>query len=223
MLQDSLIICYSTPNYEKLTTHFLNCLDTIWVNKSNICMKRDIPPQEILDEEGFQTNLWYYCLKTKLKHLIDSLILNKNKYNYYISSDCDVQFLHHNMDKWHTLEKYIKKHNKDIYFMREGTSEDVNGGFYIIRNENLDLNIKLLIEVYEEMLITPHSKMPLGEQTIINKKIRGLERIGKIPIDYVIWGLNIYNTNMAIIHHAVCTKGITEKMAQMKKVNDYLE
>jgi len=53
--------------------------------------------------------------------------------------------------------------------------------------------------------------------------IPGLERIGKIPIDYVIWGLNIYNTNMAIIHHAVCTKGITEKMVQMKKVNDYLE
>ena len=65
--------------------------------------------------------------------------------------------------------------------------------------------------------------MPLGEQTIINKKIRGLDRIGKIPIDYVIWGLNIYNTNMAIIHHAVCTKGIPDKIAQMKKVNDYLE
>jgi len=186
-------------------------------------MKHDIPPNEISDVEGFQTNLWYYCLKTKLKHLIDSLILHNGKYKYYISSDCDIQFLHNNIDQWHTLELYMDKHNKDIYFMREGTSEDVNGGFYIIRNQNLKSTIDLLIEIYEEMLITPHSEMPLGEQTLINKKIIGLENIGKIPIDYMIWGLNIYNVNKALIHHAVCTSGISEKLAQMKKVNDYLE
>jgi hypothetical protein len=186
-------------------------------------MKRDIPPTHLLKSDGFQSDLWYYCLKTKLKHLIDSLIANKGKYDYYISSDCDIQFLHHNVEMWKYLEFYMEKNRKDIYFMREGTSDDVNGGFYIICNQNLYSTINLLTEVYEEMLLTPHSEMPLGEQTIINNKIKGLNNIGKIPMDYVIWGLNIYNINMSLIHHAVCTSGMEKKKAQMKKVNDYIE
>jgi len=223
MLDNYLIICYTTPNYEEITQNFLNCLYKIAVSKNNIYMKHDTPPKEISDKVGFQTNLWYYCLKNKLKHLIDSLIVNKGKYDYYISSDCDIQFLHRNIEFWFELEHYMNNNNKDIYFMREGLTEDVNGGFYIICNRNLDSTIALLTEIYEEMLITPYSEMPLGEQTIINKKIKGLKNIGKIPLDYIIWGENIYNINNSLIHHAVCTVGISDKVFQMKKVKEYIE
>ena len=223
MLENFLIICYTTPNYEEITEHFLNCLDIITVPKANICMKRDIPPSELMGIVGFKSNLWYYCLITKLKHLIDSLILNKGKYDYYISSDCDIQFLYHHIDKWYDLEEYMKINDKDIYFMREGLTEEVNGGFYIICNRNIDSTINFLNEVYEEMIKTPYSQMELGDQTIINKKIIGMKRIGKIPIEYVVWGKDIYDHNRALIHHAVQTSGTSEKKAQMKKVNDYLE
>jgi hypothetical protein len=223
MLENFLIICYTTPNYERITEHFLNCLDTITVPKANICIKRDIPPVELMSKEGFKSNLWYYCLITKLKHLIDSLILNKGKYDYYISSDCDIQFLYHHIDKWYDLEQYMKTNNKDIYFMREGLTEEVNGGFYIICNRNLDSTINFLKSVYEEMLITPYSKMELGDQTIINKKIIGMTNIGKIPLEYVVWGHDIYDHTNSLVHHAVQTSGTIDKIAQMKKINDYLE
>jgi len=223
MLENFLIICYTTPNYERITEHFLNCLDTITVPKANICIKRDIPPSELMRKEGFKSNLWYYCLITKLKHLIDSLVLNKDKYDYYISSDCDIQFLYHHIDKWYDLEQYMKTNNKDMYFMREGLTEEVNGGFYIICNQNLDSTINFLKEVYEEMLITPYSKMELGDQTIINKKIIGMTNIGKIPLEYVVWGHDIYDHTNSLVHHAVQTSGTIDKIAQMKKVIGYLE
>lgn len=50
-----------------------------------------------------------------------------------------------------------------------------------------------------------------------------MKNIGKIPMEYVIWGLDIYDHNRALIHHAVQTSGTSDKMVQMKKVNDYLE
>jgi hypothetical protein len=223
MLENFLIICYTTPNYERITEHFLNCLDTITVPKANICIKRDIPPIELMQKEGFKSNLWYYCLITKFKHLIDSLILNKDKYDYYISSDCDIQFLYHHIDKWYDLEEYMKTNNKDIYFMREGLTEEVNGGFYIICNQNLDSTINFLKSVYDEMIITPYSKMELGDQTIINKKIIGMTNIGKIPLQYVVWGHDIYDHTNSLVHHAVQTSGTIDKMVQMKKVIGYLE
>ena len=222
MLQDSLIICYSTPNYEKLTTHFLKCLENIYIPSKNICMKYDIPPTELMNKTGVRSNLWYYCLITKLKHLIDSLQLHNGKYDYYISSDCDVQFLQNNVEKWSELELYIKENDKDIYFMNEKNTKDVNGGFYIICNKNLDKTIAFLTDIYNEMIITPFEKMPFGEQTLINNK-RHLLNYGMIPNKYVIWSRTIYDNKSSLIHHAVNTNDINDKWEQITEIIRYFK
>lgn len=217
MLYNSLIICYSTPNYEKLTTHFLKCLENIYIPSKNICMKYDIPPAELMNKTGLRTNLWFYCLITKLKHLIDSLKLHHGKYDYYISSDCDVQFLPNNVEQWSELEEYMKENNKDIYFMNENCTQNVNGGFYIICNKNLDTTIDFLTEIYNEMIITPYEKMPFGEQSLINKKLDRLN-YGMIPNKYVIWSRTIYDYKSSLIHHAVDTNDISDKWEQITEI-----
>ena len=222
MLQDSLIICYTTPNYEKLTNHFLKCLEYIYIPSKNICMKYDIPPAELMIKTGVRSNLWYYCLTTKLKHLIDSLKLHYGKYDYYISSDCDVQFLPNNVEKWSELEQFMKETNKDVYFMNENNSNDVNGGFYIICNKNLDKTIEFLTEIYNEMIITPFDKMPFGEQTLINNAKHKLN-YEMIPNKYVIWSRTIYDYKSSLIHHAVFTKDISDKWEQMTEIIRYFE
>jgi hypothetical protein len=185
-------------------------------------MKYDIPPAELMIKTGVRSNLWYYCLTTKLKHLIDSLKLHYGKYDYYISSDCDVQFLPNNVEKWSELEQFMKETNKDVYFMNENNSNDVNGGFYIICNKNLDKTIEFLTEIYNEMIITPFDKMPFGEQTLINNAKHKLN-YEMIPNKYVIWSRTIYDYKSSLIHHAVFTKDISDKWEQMTEIIRYFE
>jgi len=145
MLYNSLFICYSTPNYSKLTNIFLESLNNL--NIKNINHIIDNPPSDLLKKTGFQTNLWYYCVKNKINHLINVL----NKYDtlthtqYFIFTDCDIIYIKKNINEWNNLEKDIINENKDIYFMRENTSNDVNSGFFIIKNNN---NIKDIINFF---------------------------------------------------------------------------
>ena len=221
MLDRSLIICYSTPNYEKITNHFLKCLKDVFVVSTGICMKRDIPPPELMIRTGYKSDLWYYCLITKLKHLIDSLKDHSGKYDYYISSDCDIQFLPNNVEKWSELEEYIKNNNKDVYFMSE-YPKGVNGGFYIICNRNLKTTIDFLTEIYEEMKITPYKNMPLGEQTLINNNLHKLN-YGCIPNKYIIWGNQVYESESSLVHHAVIATDVEDKWSQMLEITRYLD
>jgi len=183
-------------------------------------MKYDIPPVELMNKTGVRSNLWYYCLITKLKHLIDSLKLHYGKFDYYISSDCDVQFLPNNVEKWSELEEYIKQNNKDVYFMNEKNTKAVNGGFYIICNKNLDTTIDFLTGIYNEMIVTPYEKMPYGEQTLINNKLHILN-YGMIPNKYVIWSRTIYDYKNSLIHHAVFTNDVNDKWEQITEIIRY--
>ena len=70
MLDKSLFICYSTSNYSKLTDLFLKSLQEINVNNINH-MKDEIDVTN--KETGFRTDLWYYCIRNKINHLINSL------------------------------------------------------------------------------------------------------------------------------------------------------
>ena len=38
---------------------------------------------------GFRSDLWYMCIKNKIKHLINTLKNNLNNIKYFISTDCD--------------------------------------------------------------------------------------------------------------------------------------
>lgn len=217
MLNNSLFICYSTPNYSKLTDIFLNSLNSI--NVRNINHNMDTPC-DLFKETGFRTDLWYYCVTNKIKHLTNVL----NTYDtlidtqYFIFTDCDIMYIDKNINEWSNLENYIINENKDIYFMRENISDDVNSGFFIIKNNN---NIKNIItfftEVLETMNITSKESMPLGDQSIINN-LKHKINYGFIPNDYVIFGRNIYNKNKSLFHHAVCCKDVDDKISQINDI-----
>ena len=87
MLDKSLFICYSTPNYSELTNMFLDSLRDINVNDNNLKHTLDCSATEMFKETGYQSDLWYYCLSTKLNNLINTLKNHKllTHIKYFIS------------------------------------------------------------------------------------------------------------------------------------------
>jgi hypothetical protein len=123
MLNKSLIISYSTPNYKILTDNYLSSLYQLNINKKNISHKLDIVDNELMKKTGFMTDLFYYCIIQKVKNVIEKLYENKYKYEYYISSDCDIWFFKNKDNKWNELEKYIINNDYALTFMREYRTE----------------------------------------------------------------------------------------------------
>jgi hypothetical protein len=220
MLDKSLFICYSTPNYSKLTNMFLNSLYDIHVNDNNINHMFDDSVSKMFTETGFQTDLWYYSIINKLQHLINVLKNHDslNNIKYFISTDCDIIYIKNNINEWNNLENYMQNENKDIYFMREDMSSDINGGFFIIKNnDNITNIINFFIKVLQTMVITEKVNMPLADQTIINK-YKEIINYGFIPNDYVIWATNIHNINKSLFHHAVCCRDVDDKIKQINQI-----
>ena len=120
------------------------------------------------------------------------------------------------------LENYIINENKDIYFMRENISNDINSGFFIIRNnDNIKKINNFFIEVLQTIDITDKPNMPLGDQSIINN-LKYKINYGFIPNDYVIYGTNIFNNNKSLFHHAVCSNDVLDKIVQINKIKSLL-
>ena len=217
MLHKSLIISYSTPNYKILTDNFLSSLYELNIDRKNINHKLDIIDKELMKNTGFMTDLFYYCIIQKVKNVIDKLYENKNKYEYYISSDCDIWFFKNKDHFWNELEDYIVNNDYALTFMREDRTELINGGFFIISNKYLNNSIIFLERVYELLLNTPRHEIPFLEQTIINN-IKNEINFGFIPNEYVIWGNVIYNKEKSLFHHAVCCNDTEDKITQINEI-----
>jgi len=217
VLDKSLFICYSTDNYSKLTNLCLNSLQEINVN--NINHMTDYISKLFINT-GFKTELWYYCVRNKINHLINVLknYDNLNNIKYFIFTDCDIIYIKKNLNEWYNLENYVQNENKDIHFMRENTSNNVNSGFFIIKNnDNITNIINFFVEVLQRIDTTPKAKMPFGDQSIINN-LKHKINYGFIPNDYVIWGNKIYNSNKSLFHHAVCCKDVDDKIIQINRI-----
>jgi hypothetical protein len=229
LLDNSLIIAYSTYNY-KLRDNFINSLLKLNFNKDNINLFIDNIINKD-DEVECNTNIWIKIKIKKLKNLIDILKININNinYKYFISSDCDINFLTDNINEWKNLEYYIDKSNIDIFFMSENNSLDLNGnnvlntGFFIIKNnENLIDIIIYLNDVLNLMLEYPLNRNISGDKDIINQ-LKSHVNYGIIPNEYVIWSTNIFDANKSLIHHPVCCSNVNEKINQIKYINDILK
>lgn len=225
-LDNSIFICYSTPNYEKMTKVFLDSLLNI-TTKEHIIHKLDNlenMDKEILNKTGFQTELWYHCVTNKIKHLVD-IISNTKKYpyKYFIFTDCDIFYISKNKDKWKLLFDFIEKNENDIFFMREGIKNEVNTGFFIIKNnDNLKNNAIFFNDVIEQIKITPKDKMPLGDQSVINSMLSRLN-YNYIPKEYIICGETIFNKDLALLHHAVGVADVDEKIKRIEEIKKIIE
>jgi len=242
MLDKSLIICYSTPNYSNLAQISIESLYEYNVKSENIVHKQDIPPEELTKKTGFMTDLFHYCIIHKVEHLLKTLkkysefqqeilrdgqesndrsnLIINNKYDYYISLDMDIWFIKKNEKEWINLKKIIDDSDKDIFFMRENTSNNVNGGFFIIKNRYINTSISFLEEVYNDLLTKKKSELPMLEQQLINEKKNKIN-YDYIPNEYVIFGNIAYNPNKSLFHHAVCCNDVSDKLEQINLVKSF--
>jgi len=207
LLNESMIISYSTPNYENLTKLYLNSLKNIGVKDENIKHKN----------EGLQSDLWYYAVTSKIMHLVTVLENSKNIdiYKYFIFSDGDISFIKKNKDKWSELQFFIDENPNDIFFMRQGIQDSVNTGFFIIKNNR---NIKYIINFFKNVLFNLLNRekgtVQHGDQTIINEMLNNIN-YDFIPNDYIVYATTIYNNSKSLIHHAVNCKSVDEKITQI--------
>jgi hypothetical protein len=220
ILNESIIISYSTSNYEPLTSLYLDSLKNIGVKDNNIKHKTEIFDDIIFKNEGFQSDLWYFAVSNKIQHLITVLENYKSgDSKYFIFSDCDIYFIEKNKEKWMELKKFIDENQNDIFFMSD-INQTVNAGFYIIKN---NLNIKYIISFFKNVLFILSNRdkksMELGDQTIINEMLYAIN-YDNIPLDFIIYGTIIYNNNKSLIHHAVCCKTKDEKINQIKFIKN---
>jgi len=238
MINNSILVCYSTPNYKPLSDLFIESAVSVGFSKNNIYHNYDETyktnetgygqlrePDQIIEPEGFQSKLWYYCISQKIKHLINVLrnVLSEysNVSSYLIFSDCDVVFIENNREQWINLETHINSSPNNMFFMREKYTEQINTGFFIIKLENIETIHEVLqyfVFVYEKLCKTTNVQMPLGDQTIINETIGSSIKYDYIPNKYAIWGEHVWDIENALFHHAVCCSNITEKIAQIKMV-----
>ena len=227
MIEKSILISYSTPNYKILFNEFYS--SAVSVGFSNIIHKLDNNTNVIFENGGeYQSDLWYYSIEHKLLHLIHTLqsfIQNDGNIfykppKYFIFSDCDIVFIKENQIQWTALESHIKTTPHDIYFMREYTVENANVGFYIIKSEKIHTVLCYFKQIHELFLNTSKRDMPQGDQTLINNTIFKLN-YGYIPIDYYVWGKSIWNSAKSLFHHAVDCKNIDEKIIQINNVRNF--
>lgn len=224
MLKRSLVIAYSTPNYSVLTDQFLGSLQNIG-DPITIAHKIDETISHPFIDQGFQTDLWYYCVYHKIKHFVDVMTspdIPLLDIDYFIFSDCDIYFYKKNAHEWKNLETYIKsQEEKDIFFMRENHMEDeANTGFFIIKNnKNLQQVIRFFEQVLTEMEQIEQKDMPFGDQSVINKNKHELN-YDFIPNEYVAWGTIIFDKHKTLFHHSVATN---DKLAQIQWVRSQIE
>jgi hypothetical protein len=221
-MNNVLFICYSTPNYDPLTSKFLKSLHDIGVTQIDHLL--DKVPENIASTSGFQSPIWYYSVFKKIEYLVNRLKHHRNTPNdiqFFIFSDCDIWFPTQNVNKWNAMLQSCST-KKAIYFMREHKSDDVNSGFFIMPKDQIDVSISFFETVINTMKTLSPTQMPYGDQSVVND-IKHTIPFGFIENKFVIWGTCIWDKQNALFHHAVGTGTIAGKLRQMEQIRNRMK
>ena len=227
VLQRTAFVAFTTPNYKALTDVWRSSLLAAGVPQRNIYLtEKQIPAafkQEVSGEAKFRTDVWYWCLRQKLRCVIGKLrqLGATSQYEFLAVSDCDIQFFPGREGAWEeTVGSFGKDSSKGVMFLGENTSDEVNGGFYVVKKKYAPRMAAYLAWVLRE-LERPNAKAqnPLGDQTVINKN-RHLLKYTRFPSKNVVWGTRVPpQTSHVLFHHAVAAKH-NGKLDQMKEVRE---
>jgi hypothetical protein len=219
LLNQSLIIAYSTPNYV-LKDDFLLSIKDIGVEDTiiNLFIDNELLEQGIVNAH---TEFWIQAKINKLKNLIKVLTENKNndKYKYFISSDCDIWFLKENISEWDSLQEFIDISEKDVFFMKEDEQKDgkggfnINTGFFIIKNNNSLLSI---INFFNFIFYKINIIFSSDHSSINEFKCE--LNFDYIPNQFVIWANHIFDNKKSLFHHPVCCNNISSKKTQILQI-----
>ena len=168
---------------------------------------------------GFKTANWYHALATKMEYFRAKLAeLSVDEVALF--TDCDVQFFDDAPDVFSRLRGDILKRELTFLFMREGDRDEVNGGFFLARNNKFS---RLVLGIVCRELKA--EKPPeYGEQTVFNRLLPNSSfRWDYIPDRHVVWADNVprgaqFQRMQIAVHHAVCSSSVQDKVLQMESV-----
>ena len=166
-------------------------------------------------ERGFQTKSWYECIDFQYTTFLN--VLNGiSSGELAVLSDIDILFLKQD-DSLYKLIKTSFDTNSclDILIMEEQYYKVPNTGFYCVRNS--DKVRTFLTEANEYCKLREN----LSDQTFFQNFMKQRLNFNFIDSKYVIFGEKIWNEQYSLIHHAVCTKGLEEKIKQQDKILNY--
>lgn len=222
----TLWIATSATNYEELTSIWHESLMRMGIQSENISHNIIDIPKNINAKVKFQADVWYYCIQKKIEYLIEVLKGNllQNKYKYFISTDCDIQYFFNKNHMWKLLFNYIDTTDFDIYFQPED-NVNICGGFYIVKKDNIKKIIDFLEKVITGMKIAKKSDMPYADQTIMKNLMNTINSCVLPPATCVQGPAFVPEYKKTyLFHHAICAYDKKMKLAQMeyiKKLMDY--
>jgi hypothetical protein len=216
------VITIYTDNYKPLYEKWLNTLP-LGFNPIVFNLKVDKN-----DEFGFRRKTWYKAIDFKLK-CIYRILKQKSPNEIILFSDVDIFFIKKDKTLFNlAVEKFNEDPLLDIWISREGIKNDVNTGFYFLRNNNkTSIFILNAIKSY-------HHGLPFADQTYFNNNLNTFHLYNTkicrkqylkwdfIPNKYTIWGTQIYDKNNSIFHHATCTFNLEQKIIQQEQILNFL-
>jgi len=200
MLKDIGLIAYTTSHNDMFNI-FQNSVTDIF-HKNDIFIKNEnIPP-----------NIHYNIFDREIQYLRRKLSILKNKYKFIIFSNCK-NYLFSNMKSWNDLYTFLNNSAKQIFFIKNTISNDINPSFFIIKNEYIP---EFVSYIQDNILINSYT---VRNQKMINDTKNELV-FEYIPIKYTIWGnhFSIIHKNNYLIHHP--TDNNENKEIQIKRIKN---
>jgi len=225
-LPDLYIRAFSTPDYEPFNKIFDTSLqNTIQVYCGKYDIKHVIHKLENVDTNDtteFRSAAWQSVVHYKIQFVIKMLheFLERSIQNsIFIFSDCDIHFFMKNAQQWNHLISWFMSQPKNVAFMREGDSDKLNSGFYILKREYA----LTFIEILKRVDTTLHTQKDLqfGDQTVLWELQPQID-MTFIPDEFVIFGPETKSIK-ALFHHAVGFPTRSEKVQLMDMVKQFIE
>ncbi len=165
---------------------------------------------------GFQTDSWYKALREKMLFFAGAIRwMPDGAIGAFL--DADIQLFPNR----EVLDKQLQRldaEDLDMLCLREGDSDEVNGGCLFVRKT---VGAVRVLDHGLQMNLT--TDLAYGEQTAFNNLLREDKSIRWAFLDTgcVVWGNKIpAKMDGVILHHAVVSRGIKDKVKQMQRVQN---
>lgn len=217
MLKDTCLISYSLSN-DHLSKHLVNSTKNL-IDLNHVYLKDDSLMSKVYTDDNFHV----HSKKRRLNHYKNKLMLLKNKYKTFIVTDCDGRFFG-NMSGWTELYEFMRKSEKQIFFMKDDGTNNIHTGFFILKDSYVDMFINYI----KHTLL--HDSIELSNHRLLLTNARKDLSCEFIPSKFIIWGyrFTILHKKYYVVHHFVSNSNNDDKKnednvhKQIDMINRYM-
>lgn len=233
-------IASSCDNYRILTSLWKNSLIESNIKPENIEHLLYGLPMGMSKEIKFHSETYTYCCFKKVENMLQLFkkYHNNNGTNKYIFwSDCDLQFFPNRIKEWKKFVSFMENSDADIFYPHEYTTKEgvdiLNAGVFVFKRKSIEKVIGFYEAIFAEMhrLKTEYGedyrslckRIPFMDQSIVNDW-KNLIKHEMIPMCWQMHGTLFFPKykKSLLFHHAVDTKGLHDKLAQLEKVRGWV-